>query len=323
MDPRFSAPVGTLYDRMLEDSQLAAEAEAAIAMGNASASAAASTQMNPGHASEGPASKIYRVGGDDIHEQMNRMLNMMMSQQVSMMEVAKAAAAAASAAAEALQRANINSGQLAPQAEALATAVAAVIPAVMQPNLQPPKGAKKLHEKVVQCIEKQGLRLDSDVMKLTRAERRCRKCEDDIQMMNGTAKCPKGIRPFTSSPTNKELDNQWKECAASPVTFKVEIPQGKTKREAMALVHHAMHRWFRMLEKEAAADAAVELKASAGPAEFFRRCDTAISEWKAKEESLDNTGVTAKVDINIDISKVKERIEEEYVKILKKRRLKD
>lgn len=90
-------------------------------------------------------------------------------------------------------------------------------------------------------IKKSAMAINDSVEKFFKYKNIAKRLAEDIEYMTKDAAAkqyPPGTRPFRASATDIELDVPASCSADRPFQAVTTIPQGATRREAMAIVHH-------------------------------------------------------------------------------------
>lgn len=99
---------------------------------------------------------------------------------------------------------------------------------------------KEINPQLKKHIHKVSRKFEDNLEKWGKAKLRVERDQEDLKVLeSGEFRYPQGMRPFKSPVESAGLDDPWGETSAGDIEFKVTIPQNKTRREAMQLVHHA------------------------------------------------------------------------------------
>ena len=114
----------------------------------------------------------------------------------------------------------------------------------------------ELDEDVQTFVHKMASSFEKLVKKYVQAKRNLKIDEDELEVLHDSTsmRYPPGIRPFKSPLENVELDKLYSKAAVADFEFKVMLRAGSSRRESMALIHHASAVIFREINCEAVRD---------------------------------------------------------------------
>ena len=199
---------------------------------------------------------------------------------------------------------------------AIVDAVKAVAEAA---TVSKPSQSNKVPEEIKQCITRYMKKASDKVQKTIRASKRLDLAKADLETMNESGRYPPGTRPFKSQAGLPELDEMLAECASEDFTFAVTVPQGSSRREALAIMHHALTRETKRINTTALAERVDKEKAMVKRSQILEECQAVVE----KQLQVDKLGLDDPVQQSNAEEAIQSFMEGEYGKMIQEIRKKE
>ena len=133
---------------------------------------------------------------------------------------------------------------------------------------------------IMKHLRRVGKKYEDTVRKWTKAKDRTVADARDMEILNGAGyRYPPGMRPFRSPVEATGLDDPWGDTANAAQTFRVDLPMGCTRRQAMQFVHHAAAKFMKARTMEANAAYVTSLNGKIGKNHFL----AAVNQWEPSD----------------------------------------
>ena len=199
-------------------------------------------------------------------------------------------------------------------------AIVDVVKAVAEAaTVSKPNQSNKVPEEIKQCITRHMKKASDKIQKSIRASKRLDLAKADLETMTESGRYPPGTRPFKSQAGLPELDEMLAECTENDFTFSVTVPQGSSRREALAIMHHAFTRETKRINTAALTERVEKEKAMVKRSQILEECHAVV----AKQLQIDKLGLDDPVQQSNAEEAIQCFMEGEYGKMIQEIRKKE
>ena len=176
----------------------------------------------------------------------------------------------------------------------------------------PLKKTARVPDEVKSIITKTMRKAGERIKKNLKAQKRLDTARKDLVVMETAGRYPAGTRPFKCPSELVELDEVLKDSTRNKYVFQVEIPQGTSRREALATLHHEFTRASKKINLEAMEEKVAKEKERNKRDRIMEECAAAIKKATEIDKlDLDDPENVANLD-----EAVKEVQDKEYGKMV-------
>ena len=130
-----------------------------------------------------------------------------------------------------------------------------------------------------------------------RAQKRLEAAQADMDTMQAVGRYPAGTRPFKCQSDMVELDESLGEAIREKYVFQIEVPQGSSRKEALAITHHAFTKESKRINLEAMKEKVEKEKLRNKRERIFEECAAAIKDATEVDKlDLDDPVNTKNID---------------------------
>ena len=115
----------------------------------------------------------------------------------------------------------------------------------------PARTAAQVPTEIKSIIHKTMRRAGDRIQRNLRAQKRLEAAQADMDTMQAVGRYPAGTRPFKCQSDMVELDESLGEAIREKYVFQIEVPQGSSRKEALAITHHAFTKESKRINLEA------------------------------------------------------------------------
>ena len=178
----------------------------------------------------------------------------------------------------------------------------------------------KIPEEIKASIQKVMKRCGDRIVKTLRSTERTTKAREDLQIMSEHGgRYPAGTRPFKCQTNLVELEEPMTCSEEKDFHFSVCIPQGSSRKEALALLHHSTTKFNKQVNLEALEAKLVKDKMRIKREFIMQECEAVVEEL-CKVDKLDLDDPILGEDLHVPILKFQEK---EYANMIEDIRKKE
>ena len=166
----------------------------------------------------------------------------------------------------------------------------------------PARTAAQVPAEIKSIIHKTMRRAGDRIQRNLRAQKRLEAAQTDMDTMQAVGRYPAGTRPFKCQSDMVELDESLGEAIREKYVFQIEVPQGSTRKEALAIMHHAFTKESKRINLEAMKEKVEKEKLRNKRERIFEECAAAIKDATEVDKlDLDDPVNTKNIDDAIKV----------------------
>ena len=166
----------------------------------------------------------------------------------------------------------------------------------------PSRTVAQVPTEIKNIIHKTMRRAGDRIQRNLRAQKRLEAAQADIDTMQAAGRYPAGTRPFRCQSDMVELDEYLGEAFRDKYVFQIEVQQGSTRKEALAIMHHAFTKESKRINLEAMKERVEKEKLRNKREKIFEECAAAIKDATEVDKlDLDDPVNTKNIDNAIKV----------------------